>query len=34
MSREDLDKIKELWRDAFDTSTYYVRSFNNGNGEP
>lgn len=34
MSKEDLEKIKELWRDSFDTSTYYVRSFNNGNGEP
>lgn len=34
MSKEDLDKIKELWRDSFDTSTYYIRSFNNGNGEP
>lgn len=34
MSRDDLDKIKEMWRDQFDTSTYYVRSFNRGNGEP
>lgn len=34
MSKEDLDKIKELWRDQFDTSTYYVRSFSRGDGEP
>ena len=34
MSKEDLDKIKDMWRDQFDTSTYYVRSFNRGNGEP
>lgn len=34
MSRDDLDKIKEMWRDQFDTSTYYVRSFNRGDGEP
>ena len=34
MSREDLAKMKELWRDQFDTSTYYIRSFSRGNGEP
>lgn len=34
MSKEDLEKIKELWRDSFDTSTYYIRSFSRGNGEP
>ena len=34
MSKEDRDSIKELWRDQFDTSTYYVRSFSNCDGTP
>lgn len=34
LSKEDLEKIKELYRDQFDTSTYYVRSYSKGNGEP
>lgn len=34
MSKEDRDSIKELWRDQFDTSTYYVRSFSNNDGTP
>ena len=34
MTKEDIDSIKELWRDQFDTSTYYVRSFSNSDGTP
>ena len=34
MTKEDSDSIKELWRDQFDTSTYYVRSFSNSDGTP
>lgn len=34
MSKEDRDSIKELWRDQFDTSTYYVRQFEGSNGTP
>lgn len=34
MSKEDRDSIKELWRDQFDTSSYYIRSFSNSDGTP
>lgn len=34
LSKEDREKIEEQWRDQFDTSYYYVRSFNKSNGEP
>lgn len=34
MSADDISKIKELWRDSFDTSTYYVRSYTRGDGVP
>lgn len=34
LSKEDREKIEEQWRDQFDTSYYYVRSFNKCNGEP
>ena len=34
MTKEDIDSIKELWRDQFDTSAYYVRSFSNSDGTP
>ena len=34
MSKEDRETIKELWRDQFDTSYYYVRSFSNADGTP
>ena len=34
LKKKDIDLIKESWQDAFDTSTYYVRSFTNSNGTP
>lgn len=34
MKKEDVEKMRELWRDSFDTSTYYVRSYSNGDGTP
>lgn len=34
LSKEDVSKLRELWRDTFDTSTYYVRSYSNGDGTP
>lgn len=34
LKKSDLDLIKESWRDAFDTSTYYVRQFQYSNGTP
>lgn len=34
LSSEDKKSIEDNWKDAFDTSTYYVRSFVNGDGSP
>ena len=34
LKKSDLDLINESWRDAFDTSTYYVRQFQYSNGTP
>ena len=34
LSKKDLSLINESWRDAFDTSTYYIRSFSDSNGTP
>lgn len=34
MSKEDRDSIKEIWRDRFDGSSYYVRSLESANGLP
>lgn len=34
LHKKDLDLINESWQDAFDTSTYYIRSFTNADGTP
>lgn len=34
LSKKDLNLINESWQDAFDTSTYYIRSFSDSNGTP
>ena len=34
LSKKDLSLINESWQDAFDTSTYYIRSFSDSNGTP
>lgn len=34
LSKEDIDKIKDSWRDTFDSSSYYVRSLEGSNGMP
>lgn len=34
MSKEDRDSLKEQWRDQFDNTAYYVRSFTGANGMP
>ena len=34
LSKKDLDLINESWQDAFDTSSYYIRSFVGANGVP
>ena len=34
LKKADLDLINESWQDAFDTSTYYIRSFANADGTP
>ena len=34
LNKKDLDLINESWQDAFDTSTYYIRSYSNSDGTP
>lgn len=34
LSSKDKSDIDDNWKDAFSTSTYYIRSFENGNGTP
>lgn len=34
LKKKDIDLINESWQDAFDTSTYYIRSFSDSNGTP
>lgn len=34
MSKDDRESLKEQWRDQFDNTAYYVRSFTGSNGMP